>query len=87
MELNKIYNEDCLDTLSKMPNDFIDLVVTSPPYDNLRKYNGFTLDVQIIANQLFNKVKTGGVIVWIVSDATIDGCETLTCFQASNNFC
>ena len=60
MTLNRIYNEDCLDTLNKMPNDFIDLVVTSPPYDNLRNYNGFTLDVQLIANQLFNKVKTGG---------------------------
>ena len=38
MEINKIYNENCLDTMAKMPDGFIDLTVTSPPYDNLRDY-------------------------------------------------
>ena len=39
IELNKIYNESCLDTLARMPNDFLDCVVTSPPYYGLRSYN------------------------------------------------
>ena len=38
MEINKCYNENCLDTMAKMPDEFIDLTVTSPPYDNLREY-------------------------------------------------
>ena len=41
IELNKIYNESCLDTLKKIPDNFIDLVITSPPYNmNLRIRNG-----------------------------------------------
>ena len=42
IELNKIYNEDCVDTMKRMDDNFVDLTITSPPYDNLRKYNGFT---------------------------------------------
>ena len=41
---NYLYNEDCVETMKRMPNDFIDLVVTSPPYDNLRKYKGDTFN-------------------------------------------
>ena len=44
MEINKCYNENCLDTMSKMPDGFIDLTVTSPPYDNLRTYNGYSFN-------------------------------------------
>jgi site-specific DNA-methyltransferase (adenine-specific) len=44
MELNKIYNESNLVTMSKMQNDFIDCTITSPPYDNLREYNGYSFD-------------------------------------------
>ena len=42
MEINKIYNENCLDTMAKMPDNFIDLTVTSPPYGNLRTYKSKT---------------------------------------------
>jgi DNA modification methylase len=42
MEINKIYNENCLETMAKMPDNFIDLTVTSPPYDGLRTYNGYS---------------------------------------------
>lgn len=81
MELNKIYNEDCLDTMGKMPDNFVDLVVTSPPYDNLRTYNGFNFEFEKIAKELYRVVKQGGVVVWIVNDATIDGSETGTSFR------
>lgn len=81
MEINKIYNENCLDTMAKMPNNFIDLTVTSPPYDNLREYKGYSFDFESIAKELFRVTKEGGVVVWIVGDATINGSETGTSFR------
>jgi len=60
MEINKIYNENCLDTMAKMPDNFIDLTVTSPPYDNLRTYNGYCFDFEDIAKELFRVTKQGG---------------------------
>lgn len=86
LETNKIYNEDCLKTMSKMPDCFIDLVVTSPPYDNLREYNGFTFEFEKIANELFRIVKDGGIVVWVVGDATINGSETGTSFKQALHF-
>ena len=81
MELNKIYNEDCLKTMVRMPPNFIDLTVTSPPYDNLREYKGFTFEFEKIAKELFRVTKQGGVLVWVVGDATINGSETGTSFK------
>ena len=51
IEINKIYNENCLDTMSKIPDNFIDLTVTSPPYDNLRDYKGYSFDFENIAKE------------------------------------
>mgnify|MGYP003151248961 FL=1 len=81
MKINKVYNENCLETMSRMKNNFIDLTVTSPPYDNLRSYNGYTFDFEIIAKELYRVTKEGGVVVWIVGDATIKGSETGTSFK------
>lgn len=81
IELNKIYNENCLDTMSRMPDNFIDLTVTSPPYDNLRDYKGYSFDFESIAKELFRVTKKGGVLVWVVGDATINGSETGTSFK------
>ena len=58
--INKIYVENCLDTMKRMPNDSVDLVVTSPPYDNLRTYNGYSFDFESIAAELFRITKWGG---------------------------
>ena len=80
-EINKIYNENCLETMAKIPDGFIDLVVTSPPYDDLRTYNGYTFEFEPIAKELYRVIKPGGVLVWVVSDATIDGNETGTSFK------
>ena len=49
--LNKIHNEDCLATMARMSDGFVDLTVTSPPYDNLRKYNGYSFDFETIAKE------------------------------------
>ena len=67
--------------MNNMPDGFIDLTVTSPPYDNLKKYHGFNFDFIPIANELFRVTKDGGVLVWIVSDATIKGSETGSAFE------
>lgn len=80
-----IYNEDCLFTMDRLSDDSIDLVVTSPPYDDLRTYNtSSSWNVSIFENivrKLFTKVSDGGVVVWIVSDAMIDGSESGNSFR------
>ena len=57
MQINKIYNEDCLDTMRKMTDNYIDLTVTSPPYDNLRTYNVYVFDFENVAKELFRVTK------------------------------
>jgi len=86
MELDKIISGDSAVVLQSFPPDCIDLTVTSPPYDNLRTYNGFTFDFETIARQLFRVTKSGGVVVWVVSDETLNGCETLTSFKQALYF-
>jgi DNA modification methylase len=86
MEYNKLYNEDCLKTMARMPDNFIDLTVTSPPYDNLRTYNGYCFDFENVAKELYRVTKKGGVVVWVVGDATIKGSETGTSFKQALYF-
>jgi len=81
METNKNYNESNLDTMAKMPDCFIDLTVTSPPYDGLRTYNGYSFPFEDIAKELYRVTKNGGVVVWVVGDATVDGSESGTSFR------
>lgn len=82
----EIYNENCLQTMGRMPNNCIDLTVTSPPYDGLRNYKGFDFDFEKVAEELFRVTKKGGVVVWIVGDATLKGCESLTSFKQALYF-
>lgn len=81
MENNKIYNEDCLETMKRIEDNSIDMVLTSPPYDNLRNYNGYTFDFENIAKELYRITKPGGVVIWVVGDAMEKGSETLTSFK------
>lgn len=64
-----------------IPNKSIDLTVTSPPYDNLRKYNGYSFDFEGVAKELYRITKDGGVVVWVVGDATVKGSESGTSFR------
>jgi site-specific DNA-methyltransferase (adenine-specific) len=82
----KLHLGDCLGVLQTFPADCIDLTVTSPPYDNLRTYKGFTLDFEGIARELHRVTKPGGVVVWVVGDATINGSETGTSFRQALYF-
>jgi site-specific DNA-methyltransferase (adenine-specific) len=77
---------DCLEMMKNIPDGSVDLTVTSPPYDNLRTYNGNNdqwgehVWKAVIAD-LYRVTTQGGVVVWIVGDATIKGCETGTSFK------
>jgi len=72
---------DCAKVMRAFDDACIDLTVTSPPYDNLRTYNGYVFDFETIARELYRVTKPGGVVVWVVGDATIDGSETGTSFR------
>ncbi|MBK6749315.1 MAG: site-specific DNA-methyltransferase [Pyrinomonadaceae bacterium] len=86
MEIGKIYLESCTETLKRMPDDLIDMTITSPPYDDLRDYNGYHFPVEDIARGLFVKTKPGGVVVWVVGDRTLNGSESLTSFKHAITF-
>lgn len=82
----KLLHGDCLEVMKSIDSNSIDLTVTSPPYDNLRTYNGYTFDFEGIAQELYRVTKDGGVVVWIVGDATIKGSETGTSFRQALYF-
>ena len=86
MELNKIYNIDCLQGLKLLEDNSVDLTVTSPPYDDLRNYKGYSFDFENIAKELYRVIKTGGILVWIVGDATSKGSESGTSFRQALYF-
>jgi site-specific DNA-methyltransferase (adenine-specific) len=81
IEINKNYNESNLETLKRIPDNTIDLTVTSPPYDNLRMYKGFTMDWKELIKELYRTTVKGGVVVWVVGDSTQKGSETGTSFK------
>ena len=86
----KLYHGDCLEIMKELPNNFIDMTITSPPYDNLRNYNNtlnWNFDIfKNIAEELYNITKVGGVVVWIVGDKTINGSETGSSFKQALYF-
>jgi DNA modification methylase len=86
MHLNQIYNENCMHTLERMPDGFLDMTLTSPPYDDLRAYEGFDFSASKMAEVLLAKTKPGGVVVWVVADRTANGSETLTSFTHAITF-
>jgi len=81
LELNKIYNMDCIDGMKQIDDNSIDMVLTSPPYDDLRKYNGYKFDINNTVKELYRILKEGGIIVWIIGDSVKGGSETLTSFK------
>jgi len=86
MKTNTIYNENCLDTMARMEDNFIDLTVTSPPYDDLRTYNGYSFPFEDIAKELLRVTKDGGVVVWVVGDETKKFNESGTSFKQALYF-
>jgi len=84
IEINRIYNENCIETIKRMPDNFVNMILTSPPYDNRRMYENCKWDFEIfkdIAKGLYRIMKDGGIIVWVVQDETKDFCESLSSFK------
>ena len=85
-DMIELIQGDCVDELRKMGENIIDMTVTSPPYDNLRTYNGNISQWneqkwKDTIEELYRVTKEGGVVVWVVGDATIKGSETGTSFK------
>ncbi len=86
MQTDVIICGDNCEVMRTMPSESIDLVVTSPPYDNLRTYGGHPWDFEGVAQELWRLIKPGGVVVWVVNDATVNGSETGTSFRQALRF-
>jgi DNA modification methylase len=87
IELNKFYCADSVEFMQEcIPDNFVDLTVTSPPYDNLRTYKGYEFNYQSMIKELYRVTKDGGMVVWVVGDATIKGNETGTSFKQALYF-
>lgn len=94
VNVNKIYNEDCLKTLLKIEDESVDMVLTSPPYDDffgktkakMRQYKGYSLDFPKIAKEIYRVLKDGRCCVWVVGDETVNFCETLSSFKQAIYF-
>lgn len=85
-EASKIILGDCLEVMRGFDDSCIDLTVTSPPYDNLRTYGGYSFDFEPIARELYRVTKDGGIVVWVVGDQTVKGSETGTSFKQALYF-
>lgn len=85
LPLRGLYNEDCVKFMARMPQDSVDLTVTSPPYDDLRHYNGYNFPFEQIASGLYNITKPGGIVIWVVGDRIKNG-RTLTSFRQGLHF-
>jgi len=86
VRLNNIYRSDCIEFMKSMEENSVDLTVTSPPYDELRNYKGYSFDFENIAKQLFRITKKGGVVVWVVGDKIKKGNKSLTSFRQALYF-
>ena len=87
MELNKIYCIDALEGLKQLEDNSIDLIVTSPPYDTLRTYNGCPFNfIKDYPTEMYRVLKNGGIVVWVVGDKVEDGSESLSSFKQALMF-
>lgn len=85
--IDTIITGDNVDVMKRLiPDESISLTVTSPPYDNLRDYEGHAWDFEAVAAELWRVTKPGGVVVWVVGDATVNGSETGTSFRQALHF-
>jgi site-specific DNA-methyltransferase (adenine-specific) len=86
LEKNKIYCMDCLEGLKDIESNTIDLIVTSPPYDDLRDYKGYSFNFKDLVPELYRIIRVGGVVVWVVGDSTVNGSESGNSFRQAIYF-
>lgn len=72
---------DCIEGMKLLPDNSIDLVVTSPPYDEIRDYKGFKLDLHNVGIEISRILKDGGICVMVIQDQTKDGRKSGTSFR------
>lgn len=82
-KINEIHNIEALEGLKQISDNSIDLMVASPPYDNLRDYKGFNIDLSKIGKELFRVMKEGGIVVMVMQDQTKNFGKTLTTFKTA----
>jgi len=86
VKTNQIICGDCVDVMAGFEDNVIDMACTSPPYDALRDYKGYTFDFKAIAHALYRVTKPGGIVVWVVGDETVKGGKTGTSFRHALGF-
>jgi len=85
--INKVVCMDCVEGMKLLPDKSIDLVVTSPPYDNIRNYHGFKLDLHSVGMEIYRVLKEGGIAVMVIQDQTKNYSKTLTSFKTIIDWC
>ena len=85
--INKVICMDCVEGMKLLPDKNIDLVVTSPPYDNIRNYHGFKLDLHSVGMEIYRVLKEGGIAVMVIQDQTKNYSKTLTSFKTIIDWC
>ena len=81
-----LHLQDCIEWMQGVDSDSIDMTLTSPPYDNIRNYEGYSFDFESTAKELYRITKPGGVVIWNVADQTVDGSETCTSMKQALYF-
>ncbi len=88
LKLNEIHNLDCIEGMKQLPDNFVDLVVTSPPYDQVRDYKGnLSFDLHSTGKEIFRILKDGGIAVVVIQDQTKDFGKSLTSFKTAIDWC
>jgi|JI8StandDraft_1071087.scaffolds.fasta_scaffold01202_6 DNA modification methylase len=87
IRLNSINHMDCIEGMKLLPDNSIDVVVTSPPYDSIRTYNGFSIDLHATGEQVFRVLKDGGIAVMVLQDQTKNFGKSLTTFRTVLDWC
>ena len=85
--LNTIQRIDCVEGMKQLPPNCIDMVVTSPPYDSIRKYKGFMYDLHATGKEILRILKEGGIAVMVIQDQTRNFAKTLTSFRTIVDWC
>ena len=85
--LNTTQCMDCVEGMKQIPDNSIDLVVTSPPYDEIRKYNGFSYDLHATGKEIFRILKDGGIAAMVIQDQTKNFAKSLTSFKTIIDWC
>jgi DNA modification methylase len=87
MQTDHIYHANCVDALKSFPDECIDVVCTSPPYDDVRDYNGFCFDYKSLGKELYRVTKDGGICAVVIGDGTKDFAKSMTSMRLAVDWC